>query len=432
MPAVDRIAAWLLAAVSALAVVGDLLPAWPDWVTGVIGWCACILLWQRVKPLQRRIIGLLLAFGIAGIVWGTAAGHGGLVNRALTQNLPLIGMLIAVSFLQLIGARPGGEREQLSRGPGALARTLVGAHFFGAVINYSAVVIFADRLSARTRLTMDQAVALSQAFIVGAVWSPFYGAMAVALTFAPQASLTRLIAIGAPLAVAGLLVSWFSLSSARHGRAREFEGYPLHLEALWVPALLVAAVLGLHELQPQWAILAIITLSAPTVSAATLLLRDGARAAAAGVLRVVQVRLPEMGGEMALFMAAGVLSAGMAGMVAASGIGLPFTRFGANEAGMTAVAVTAAAWLGFHPVIIGMAIGPWLAQLNPDPNLLAMALLMPWAFGLTACPLGNTILGLCARYQVPARELLARNRVFSLQMLVLGVAVLQVYERLAA
>jgi hypothetical protein len=429
-PATDRVAAWLLASISLLAVVGDFVPAWPDWITGVIGWTACAMLWHRVNPLQRRIILLLLVFGGAGVVWGTVSGKAGLVSRALTQNLPLIGMLLAVSFLQLIGTRAGDGDRKLSTGRGALLRTLLGVHLFGSVINFSALAIFADRLSARTRLSLDQATALSQSFIIGALWSPFYGAMAVAFTFAPGASLGRLISIGLPVALAGIALSWLTLSSPRHGSAREFAGYPLHLEALWVPFMLVVAVLVLHEWQPAWSVLAIITLSAPVITTLTLLVRDGNRAGAA-LVRVVEVRMPEMGGEMALFMAAGVLSAGMAGVVAVLDIGLPFDRFGATEAGMTAIAVTCAAWLGFHPVILGMVIGPWFAQLNPDPNLLAMSILMPWAIGLTACPLGNSLLALQARYHVPLRELLARNRWFGLQMLVLCVVVLQVYERLA-
>ena len=31
----DRFAAWLLASVSLLAVIGDFVPAYPDWITGV-------------------------------------------------------------------------------------------------------------------------------------------------------------------------------------------------------------------------------------------------------------------------------------------------------------------------------------------------------------------------------------------------------------
>lgn len=74
--------------------------------------------------------------------------------------------------------------------------------------------------------------------------------MAVALTAAPGASLTRLMAAGIPLTVVALLV------------------------------------------------------------------REGNRALDA-LQRLVTVRLPEMGGEMSLFLAAGVPSGGMAGVIAA-------------------------------------------------------------------------------------------------------------------
>lgn len=301
-----RLAAWLLVAVAVLSVVGDLVPAYPDWMTGVLGWMACVLFWPRLKTVQRRVALLLVVFGAAGILWGALCGHGGLVYRALTQNMPLVGMLIAVSFLQLISTRRNDANNPLSIGRYALLSTLVGLHLFGAVINFSAVVIFADRLAARAKLSVDQATGLSQAFISGAIWSPFYGAMAVALTFAPAASLTRMMCIGIPLAAIGILVSWLTLSSKRHGYARDFVGYPLHLEALWVPLVLALSVLALHELKPGWSVLTVITLMAPMVMALTLVAREGRRSVAS-LLRIVHTRLPEMGGETTLFMAAGVL-----------------------------------------------------------------------------------------------------------------------------
>ncbi len=423
----SRIAAWLLVAVALLSVVGGLVPAYPDWMTGLIGWLACALFWPRLKPTQRRLTLSLVAIGTVGIAWGTLSGRSGLLELALTQNMPLVGMLIAVSFLQLVSTQPGTGEAPLDTGRLALLRTLIGVHLFGAVINFSAVTIFADRLSARARLSVDQATGLSQAFIIGSIWSPFYGAMAVALTFAPAASVTRLVSIGIPLAVAAILITWLTLSSKRHGYARDFAGYPLHLEALWVPFMLALAVLILHELKPAWSVLAIVALMAPTVTVLTLLVREGNRAGDA-LLRLINVRLPEMGGEMTLFMAAGMLSAGMAGIIAALGLGVPFSRFGAFEASLTTIAIMLAAWIGFHPVILGMVVAPWIVPLNPDPNLLALSVIMPWAIGLSGCPMSNTVLALHARYQVPPRELLRRNRIFGLQMLALCVAVLYGYE----
>lgn len=422
-----RIAAWLLVAVALLSVVGGLVPAYPDWMTGVIGWCACALFWPRLNTTQRAVSLLLVMVGAAGIAWGTLRGRGGLLELALTQNMALVGMLIAVSFLQLVSTQRGGGDERLTTGRLALLRTLIGVHLFGAVINFSAVTIFADRLSTRAKLSVDQATGLSQAFIIGSIWSPFYGAMAVALTFAPGASVTRLVSTGIPLAVAAILIIWITLSSKRHGYARDFAGYPLHLEALWVPFMLALSVLVLHELKPQWSVLAIIALMAPTMTVLTLLAREGNRTGPA-LLRLINVRLPEMGGEMALFMSAGVLSAGMTGIIAALDLGVPFSRFGAFEASVTTAALMLAAWIGLHPMILGMVVAPWIVPLNPDANLLAMSVMMPWAIGLPGCPMSNTVLALHARYGVPTAELLRRNRIFGLQMLVPCVAVLYCYE----
>jgi hypothetical protein len=72
-------------------------------------------------------------------------------------------------------------------------------------------------------------------------------------------------------------------------------------------------------------------------------------------------------------------------------------------------------------------VGPWIATLKPDPTLLAMTILMPWAIGLPGCPTSNTVLSVHARYHVGIAELLRRNRLFGLQMYVLCVIVLYLY-----
>jgi hypothetical protein len=407
-------------------VLGEVIGGFPDWPAGIIAWSACLLLWPRLSRRQSVVVLLLLAAGIGGIAWGMAGGRAGLVERALTQNTPLVAMLIAVSFLQLVSTARGAGDESLDTGRFALLRTLVGVHLFGAVINFSAVAIFADRLAARARLTIEQAMGLSQAFIIGALWSPFYGAMAVALTAAPGASLTRLIVVGVPLTLVALLATWATLSSRRYGYARDFVGYPVHLEALWIPAVLGASVLLVHELKPAWSVLVVIAALSPLVTIATLLVREGNRAAAS-LYRLVAVRLPEMEGELSLFLAAGVLSAGMTGVITALDLGVPFSRFGGIEASGVLTVITLFAWVGFHPVIMVSVVGSWLAPLDPDPNLLAMTFLMTWGIGLTACPMSGTLLAMQGRYGVPFGDLLRRNRAHGFRMLLLGIAVLNLY-----
>ena len=422
----DAVAAWCYVAVVVLVVAAVAFPAYPAWITGVIAWTACLLLLPRLPPRQLYMVLVLAGLGVVGIIWGMARGSEGLIVMALTQNVPLAGMLIAVSFLRLIAMGHSATSEPLEQGRGALAKTMIGVHLFGAVINFSAVAIFADRLSARTKLTMEQAMGLSQAFIIGATWSPFYGAMAAALTAAPGASLTHLILWGIPIAVVGMAVTWFTLTSARHGGAKTFVGYPLHLEALWVPAVLAAGVLAVHEWQPRWSVLAIIAALAPLVTIVTLLARDVRRTGPI-LLRLVHLGLPAMNGELTLFLAAGILSAGMNGTIDALELGLPFAQFGAFEASMVLIVMNVCAWIGMHPIILVSVLGPWLTPLNPDQTLLAMTFLMSWGIGLTACPMSNTMLAMAGRYGLTFGELLGQNRRFSMKMTAVCIVVLYLY-----
>lgn len=426
----DAIAAWCYVAVVILVVMAVWVPVYPVWITGIIAWAACMLLLPRLPPHQLYMVLVLAGLGVAGIAWGMARGSEGLMAMALTQNVPLTGMLIAVSFLRLIAVEHSAASEPLEQGRKALFKTMIGVHLFGAVINFSAVAIFADRLSARTKLTMEQAMGLSQAFIVGATWSPFYGAMAAALTAAPDASLTQLIFWGMPVAVTGIVVTWFTLTSARHGGARNFVGYPLHLEALWVPAVLAVGVLAVHEWQPGWSILAIIAALAPLVTIVTLLARD-ARQAAPVLLQLVHRGLPAMNGELTLFLAAGILSAGMMGTIDALSLGLPFSQFSAFEASLVLVVMNVFAWLGLHPIILVSVLGPWLTPLQPDQTMLAMTFLMSWGIGLTACPMSNTMLAMAGRYGLPFGELLGLNRRFSMKMTAVCIVVLHIYWAVA-
>ena len=423
------LAAWLYLAVVILVVAAVWLPGYPAWMTGVIAWAACPLLLPRLPQQQLVMVLVLAGIGALGIAWSMTRGASDLIGMALTQNVPLAGMLIAVSFLQLIAVSSEADAEPLESGRGALFKTMIGVHLFGAVINFSAVAIFADRLSARAKLTMEQAMGLSQAFIVGAAWSPFYGAMAAALTFAPEARLTQLIFWGIPVAIAGITVTWFTLTSERHRGGRDFVGYPLHLEALWVPAVLAVSVLAIHEWQPRWSVLAIIAAMASLVTVLTLLVRSGAGAVAI-LLRHVHNRLPAMNGELTLFLAAGILSAGMTGAIDVLDLALPFSNFGPLEASLVLIVMNLCAWIGLHPIILVSVLGPWIMPLQPDQTMLAMTFLMCWGVGLTACPMSNTMLAMAGRYGLPFGELLGMNRWFSAKVTVICIAVIYVYAAL--
>ena len=67
----------------------------------------------------------------------------------LKGNIALISMLVAVSFLGLVSQPDLTEGEKLPTGKRSILGTLLGVHFFGAVINLSALFILGDRMSQR-------------------------------------------------------------------------------------------------------------------------------------------------------------------------------------------------------------------------------------------------------------------------------------------
>ena len=135
-------------------------------------------------------------------------------------------------------------------------------HLFGAAINLSAVVIIGDRLARQGTFGKRTAILISRGFSSAALWSTFFAGMAVVLTYSPGAELPILIAVGLPLAVAGLAYTYAEALVSDPSRLAAFSGYPIHFQSLWIPGLLAACVLLTHVFLPQWSVLTVISLLA--------------------------------------------------------------------------------------------------------------------------------------------------------------------------
>ena len=243
------LAAVLLFAMTVLAALAGTGHGPPVWIAGLAAWGAAVLLWPQLARAQKRQA-LLLA-GAGAVAFGVALGRGGSPSLLglLTQNTALLGMLAAVSFLRLLRTPEAGSAG-LPKGRGALWRTLGAVHVLGAVINLSAVFIMADRIGPDGKPRQDQAAVLVRAFLAAALWSPFFAATAVALTYAPGASPLGLAASGMALAVVLLWLAGRDTERSSGNRAADFIGYPMQASALKVPAVLAAmillAALGIH------------------------------------------------------------------------------------------------------------------------------------------------------------------------------------------
>ena len=446
----QRLSGWLLMSVVALAIAAEIVPTIPDWLPGAVAWAAAIPLWHRLGHRQRVMVVVMGVLGAAGMAWGALHGQSGLLARALTMNTMIIAMLVGVAFLPLVSVRetdgePGSEPAPLRRGRLALLRTIAGVHLFGGVINLTAALIAADRLRRppgpgvpvpdypvppEGTLTRQQAMALGTAFSTCAFWSPFLGAMAVALTVAKGSSLFTLVLMGLPLGVIAILVLWAWLSTARFDHARDFEGYPVDVGGLWIPFALAIGVFAIHEWKPAWSIQPVIAILAIAITGVALAARQGASGASARLLRHVPTRLPGLAGELWIFMAAGLLASGLSALLTAFDIGTPFTGFGGLEASIVLVICTLVAWAGLHTIVSIPLVGVWLAPLSPEPNLLALAFLCSWAIGLPACATSGTVLTMQARYGIPIGTYMRWNLPYLVTMLGVSIVALNLYAYL--
>jgi hypothetical protein len=203
----------------------------------------------------------------------------------------------------------------------------------------------------------------------------------------------------------------------------------MNFTALWIPGLLVVSVLAAHALVPHWSILAIITLSAPLLTVGILLARQK-REAWPPLGDHIRQGLASTVNELALFLAAGVLAAGLISLTGQLGDWLPFARFGPAEASLLLTIMIGLAALGVHPVITIAACGIWLAPLRPEPNLLAITLLMAWGIGVPANPLSGLHLMMQGRYGIDGYAFLRWNAGYVLKCLGAGIGLLFLYGAL--
>lgn len=402
------LAAWLLCAMSLIALLHGMQTGVPAWLAGIAAWGAAVAVWPRLDRRQRRFVLILVALGAVALALAVWLGASPNWTGLLTQNTALLGMLVAVSFLHL--AAPVDETSQsLPRGRRALWQTLASVHVFGAVINMSMVFIAAERIASAGRLSPQQAATIARSFLAAALWSPFFAAMAVALTYAPGARLAEVALAGVPLALGVLWLAGWSVLRLGGDVAAGFVGFPMHPASLWLPLVLTLAVVAGHAGLPGWTSLAIISAAALLISVVAALVMYGLSGGGERVAAHAGRRLPTMSGELLLFLAAGVFATGLQALMQARVAWMPFDHFGPMQAAIVLAVMIALAAMGIHAVVTIVIASAWLMPLAPDPLLLAMVFLMAWGIGLSVNPMAGVHLSLQGRFGLSALALARDN-----------------------
>jgi hypothetical protein len=268
----------------------------------------------------------------------------------------------------------------------------MGVHLLGAVINISILVLMAERLRVSGALNRQAVVVLSRGFSVAAFWSPFFAAMAVALTYAPGAQLYPVVLTGLGLMFVAVLVSVLELGGLRLHKVADFRGYPLHFASVVIPLLLAVSVMVLHEWLPVVPVLMVVSMTSVLLTVIFLWAKRPQAAQQQLVAHVLSSG-SRMARELSLFLGAGLLSIGVQTLSGTFGW-QPFSHFGGLQASLALAVAILVSLTGVHPVVSVSVLGSLLTPLHVNPNMLAVLFLCFWSLGVVASPFSglNTIL----------------------------------------
>jgi len=401
----------------------------PLWLAGIAGWLAALLLFSDTPRILQIQVGILLVIGLSLIFHSSNQGIRIDLNSIISGNTGLLAMIAAVGFLKLVVIPDSAAQSRLPVGKGTYLQTLIGLNLSSSIINISAPIMIADRIHHQQPLQRFTSQSFTRIFCGVSSWSPFFGAMAVVLTYVSGAQLPWIIIAGLPFTIAGFLVV-YSEARLRHPQHVEnFVGYPMHISSLKVPMLLVLSVVIATWLLPDTSTLVVIASCALLVTIITLLFRTDIASARQQLADYTINGLPRMVNELTLFLAAGVLAAGMLAMIENGAISNPFVVFDALAAAKLLGIMVILAAMGIHPVILISSFTPLILALDPDPNLLAVTYLFAWNLGTCSSPLSGTHLVFQGRYGIPSWKAAVWNWPYAIVMWLIAVGWLQIVER---
>jgi len=419
--------------VTILGGFGLLLPDYkPHWIAGISGWLAGILLFVDASRMLKVQVAVLITLGTGMITYAVSRQAIIDTSAVISANTGLLSMIAAVGFLRLVVMPETSEKSKLPVGPRAFLQTLIGLSVSSSIINISAPILISDRIHQARPLQRFTTQTFVRIFCGVSSWSPFFGAMAVVLTYVEAAKLSSIIAAGLPFTLIGFILVYLEARFRYRDEVATFVGYPTHLSALRIPAFLILLVTLLAWALPDTAILVVISFSALIVTSGVLLGRSGLKNSIQILTQHVILGLPKIVNELTLFLAAGVLAVGISALINQGVLANPFSEFTSFTAVKLLAIMLFFAAMGIHPVIMISGFSPMILTLNPDPNLLATTYLFAWHLGTCSSPLSGTNLVFQGRYGIPGWKTAIWNWPYAIVMLFVAAFWLQVVGKFQA
>jgi len=387
---------------------------------GVLAWGAMLMLFKNCSNKKVPII----LFVLAGLCFLFSSIKGFEIDfaKSILVNQYLLTLLIGVGFLRLIATPKSEKVKALPKGKNSFLKTYLGIHLFGSVINLSALILVADKLSKFSKLSKEQIIILTRAFSTDAYWSPFFVAFAAASTYAPKLSAITLLITGLILAFIAFIFTYLEISNNPKYSFENFEGYPIHFETLYLPFVLALLVLFTNHYYPNLKVIILISSFSLLLSSLILPIKLGIKQAITKLNTHVTQELPQMKNELALFLIAGMFGVSISTILIGYNISLPFSEFNGFSASILLFVMIVLSFIGIHPIISIAVIGNWVDDLNH--TLLAATFLMSWSIAVSTSPFSGLNLTLQARYGLDAVEIFKINIAYAIKVYVVCVFVL--------
>jgi hypothetical protein len=398
----------------------------PLWLAGIAAWAAALLLFTDTSRVLKIQVSLILLIGIAMIVYASRQSAVVDPGALISANTGLMTMIAAVGFLRLVVIPETQQEEALPVGKKAFLQTILGLNISSSVINISAPILICDRIHRQHPIQRFSAQTFTRIFCGVSSWSPFFAAMAVVLTYVSDASLSWIIVAGFPFMLIGFIGVYLEARIRFPREVENFVGYPTHLSALKVPAILIVTVALMSQLLTETSILVLIAISGLLVTISVLIVRHGIAGSITRLQAYVTNGLPRIVNELCLFLAAGVLAGGISALIQHGVFENPFDQFDAITAAQILAIMLLCAFCGIHPIIMISGFAPMIMTLNPDPNLLAVTFLFAWHLGTCSNPLSGTNLVFQGRYGIPSWKIAFWNWPYAIVMFVIGSLWLQI------
>ena len=380
-------------------------------ISVVFIWFASLILFFTIK--SKKLILTLLFFTIIAFLYSYFNNFYIDIEKSFSVNLYLLTLLISVGFLKLITA-PKKDKEELPRGKISFIKTYLGIHLFGSIINLSALLLVADKMYKKAKLSPLQIIVLTRSFASDAYWSPFFVAFAAAITYAPKLETSTIVLNGIVLAVLTFLITYYDVIKNKEFNIKEFYGYPLSLDSLFLPILLALLVLITNHFYPEIKVIILISLFSILMTITILPMKKSILESLKILKFHITDELPNMKSEISLFLVAGMFGISISSILIGLNLSLPFEVFNWQIASVLLLLFILLAFIGIHPIITIAIIGDFLSGVNH--TLLAMTFLMAWSTTVSTSPFSGLNLTIVSRYNCSAKEIFKLNIVYATKM----------------